>query len=190
MKLKEALGIGIGILFFAAAIYVFILGSKDDQEGRTVPVAQFSWEKATFENQDLNKITEDLQLNDIHGFLFRKDPMTPMYFSIYIGKSAKGADAIKAYFPDAEKSFSGYMTREESALKLLGAENPEIFSGKKINNDIEVCFAGDFVIFTFAPQGTNVVLDDLQMNHFLHRYFKKNKTGENSKPEEKTEEKK
>ena len=82
------------------------------------------------------------------------------------------------------------MTREESALKLLGVENPEIFSGKKINSDIEVCFAGDFVIFTFAPQGTNVVLDDLQMNHFLHRYFKKNKTGENSKPEEKTEEKK
>ena len=95
MKWKEALGICIGILFFAAAIYGLILGSKDDQKGRTEPVAQFSWQKATFANEDLNKIVEDMQLKYIHGFLFRKDSLTPVYYPVYIGKSAKDADAVK-----------------------------------------------------------------------------------------------
>ena len=89
MKLKEALGIGIGILFFAAAIYGLILGSKDDQKGRTEPVAQFTWQKATFANQDLNKIVEDMQLEYIHGFLFRKDSLTPVYYPFDLAVIAK-----------------------------------------------------------------------------------------------------
>ena len=190
MKWKEALGICIGILFFAAAIYGLILGSKDDQKGRTEPVAQFSWQKATFANEDLNKIVEDMQLKYIHGFLFRKDSLTPVYYPVYIGKSAKDADAVKAYFPDAKPGFSGYLIREESALKLLGVEKSEIFSGKKINSDIEVFFTGNYIIITFAPQATNIVLDELQMDHFLHRYFRENKTQDSPAPEAKPEEKK
>ena len=189
MKWKEALGIGIGILCFAAAIYGLILGSKDDEKGRTEPVAQYTWQKATFADKELNQIVEDLQLKYIHGFLFRKDSMTPVYFPIYIGKSAKGAEGIKAYFPDAKKAFSGYMSREEAALKILDVKNPVIYSGKKIRNDIEVFFADDFVIITFASQATNVVLDNMQMEHFLHRYFRENKPEEKAKPEAKSEEK-
>ena len=174
MNKKDVIGISLGIIFLLVAVAGLWMSSKADQKGRTTPAARYSWEKVTFQDPELNKILKDLQVGYTHGFLFRKDSLTPIYFPVYIGKSAKGAEAVKAYFPNAKQSLSGYMIREESALKLLGIEKPAIFSGKKIRNDIEISFSGDDIIISFTTQSTNVVLDPPQMIHFLHRYFKKN----------------
>lgn len=186
MKWKEYLGIGLGILFFAVALVSCIISSKDDQMGRTEPVAQYAWNQAVFKDAELNKMTEDLQVKNIKGFLFRKDSQTPIYTTVYVGKSAKGSTGVKAYFPDAKEVKAGYMSREKSALKILGVENPVLYTGKKIRNDIEITFMGDYVIITFSPESTDQILDKTQMLHFLHRYFKEIEP-EDAKKEEKKE---
>ena len=187
MKWKEYLGIGLGILFFAVAFVSCIISSKDDQAGRTEPVAQYAWNQVVFKDAELNKVIEDLQVKNIKGFLFRKDSQTPIYTTVYVGKSAKGSDAVKAYFPDAKEVEASYKSREESALKILGVEKPVLYTGKKIRNDIEITFMGDYVIITFSPESTDKILDKMQMLHFLHRYFKEIEPEDTKKEEKKVE---
>lgn len=173
MKLKEGIGIGIGILFIAISILSLGILSKDDQKGRTVPVLQSSWEKANFENKLVQETVKDLDIKNLKGFLYQKDSQTPMYFAIYIGKSPKGADEIKKYFKGSAPYPEGYKAREESSMKILGSPAPVICSGKR-DKDLEINYSGDHVIISYPPQSTNVVLDEIQKEHFIHRYFKKN----------------
>jgi hypothetical protein len=173
VKAKEGIGIGIGIFFLIAAIFSFGLLSKDDQKGRTEPVLQFSWEQANFENPTVDKTLKDLQVQEIKGFLFQKDSQTPLYYAIYLGKSMKGKDAVKAYFKNGKAYPEGLMKREESSLKLAGVATPAICSGARVKDTAEINFYEDFVIISFDAQATNVKLDELQKQHFIHRYFKK-----------------
>ena len=183
MKAKERIGIILGIIL-AVIVPVISLGilSKDDQKGRTEPVLQYEWEQAVFDHQTIQKTLDDLGIKEIKGFLFQKDSRTPLYFAVYIGKSPKGKDAVKNYFKNITKFPTGFKIREESALKILGEQNPDIYSGKDVDHKAEINFSGDYIVVSYAPQSTNIVLDDPQKTHFIHRYFRK-KTKEKSEKE-------
>lgn len=176
MNVKEGFGILTGIIL-AVVIPVLSLGilSKDNQKGRNEPVMQLAWEQAEFRDQTVETTLKDLDIKKIQGFLFRENSQTPVYYAVYVGKSQKGKDAVKAYFKDSKQYPAGYYKREEATMKILGDANPAIFSGKKVKNEIEICYSGDYVIISYASQATNTILDELQMEHFLHRYFQKKK---------------
>ena len=173
MKVKEGVGIGIGILFLIIAIISLGILSKDDQKGKTVPVLQYSWEQANFENPSIAAALKDLGIKEIKGFLFQKDSQTPLYYAIYLGKSPKGKDAVKAYFKNGKAYPEGLMKREESSLKLAGSKNPTVFAGSRVKDTAEINFCDDFVVISFDALATNVKLDELQLQHFIHRFFKK-----------------
>ena len=173
MKMKEGIGICIGIVFIILAVVSFGILSKDEQKGRTQPVLQYTWEKAVFDDQMVQNVLKELDIEKISGFLFQKDSRTPMYFAVYIGKSPKGKEAVKKYFANSTKFPQGFKAREEAALKILGEKDPVVHSGKDLQHKIELNYSGDYVIVSYAPQSTNVVLDEPQQTHFIHRYFQK-----------------
>ena len=173
--MKEMLGIVIGIAIFVGMFLILANLSKDEQKGRTVPVLQYEWEKAEFDDETIQKLLTDLDVKNLHGFLFRKDSQTAMYYPVFIGKSLKGKDAVKAVFPEAKSVLIQRKERETSALKLLGEDVKEYFAGKRSDSKGQIDFSNDYLIITFPPETTNVFLDEIQMEHFLHRYFKKKK---------------
>lgn len=177
--MKESIGIILGLIL-VVAIPVVILGllSKDEQKARITPAQVWSWKEAEFADEKLNKIFKDLEVSAIDGFLFRKDSQTPMYFPIYAMKSPKGKDAVRAYFKDTKDPNMEYLFREVSALKLLGKDVDKFLIAAKEKGKYVLYICDDFLVISFEVTSTNKILDEMQMIHFLHRYFKKREKSE------------
>ena len=172
--MKEKIGIFIGIIC-VVVLPIVILGvlSKDEQNARRIPVHTWAWKKAEFADEKLNKILKDLDAEAVDGFLFRKDSQTPMYFPIYIAKSPKGKDAVKAYFKETKEPVMDYLYREKAALKTLGKDVDKFLIGATEKGKYVLYICDDFLVVTFEVTATNKMLNEMQMTHFLHRYFKK-----------------
>ena len=170
--MKEAIGIIVGlILIIGGPIFFFGVLSEDEQKGRTEPVMEIKIEDPVFKDTEIQKTVTDLELKKLQGYLFQRDSQSRIYYPYYIGISPKGAEAVRKLFPEAKEILMDRNPRSVAVLKRSGVADPKaVYLGKK-TKDWEIQFCGDAVIISFLPESTNVFLDQMQMQHFLGRYF-------------------
>ena len=170
--MKEWKGIVFGcIAFFVVPIVIFCSFSKESARSRTEPVFSEVIESPVFREEKFNRIIRELDIAKLNGFLFLGHPRRSIYAPIFIGKSPKGATAVRNCFPQVRQVEADRVESEVSALALSGGEKPETLYDASGNGRDGIYFCGDSVILAPEPRTTSVFLDEPQMKHFLHRYL-------------------
>ena len=166
--MKEWKGIVFGcIAFFVVPIVIFGYLSRESIRSKTEPVFSETVESPEFKEESFNRIVRELEIKEMNGFLFKGHSQRPIYVPIFVGKSPKGSEAVRAAFPKARPMEIERVAREASALaRANGGKPSEIYEAGGNGRDC-VYFSGDFIILEPESKAASEPLDELQMKHFL-----------------------